>query len=1125
MLGGILKRWLIVFVLFAGICAGGLAHAANNCTDATYYDADSDTCIACPAGYDANTDAGKTSINQCQIHCDAGTYVDINGRNLLNSSFMNNSTYGNVTVNGVTTSRAKILPTENGKTYTLSATLTSTGTYFYYIREVFPGGTTSSPCVSMWNNNGASNTNTTVKKYCTFTTRNNATYLVYFATDVSLNTLTLTDYQMEEGSLATGYQPYNSMLPSGYTPLEYLMTTGGQYIDTGITANPMTEVDMEVSFGKVTSGTYVIIGTRNGTNTTDANVFQWGATNSKIFNRFGSSPTGAAVSADTLYNVHIENGLQTVKSGGSNVSTTTISYNTTMNTAGTLYMFCTHDTTLSSGTTFSTSNGTYIKKLRISDSGRAQRDFVPARRDSDGELGMYDMVTGTFFTNLGTGAFVGGPIIAPACTNVGAGYYSSASTVNYGSGGVRDACPAGTYSTATNATSASTCITCTGATYSTSGSGMCSACPSGYIYDTTSGKTSADQCQIQCNAGTYIPYTQLEYIQTTGTQWIDTGVKGNMNYKYEIDFQQTDLGVYYLWGAWGQTSASGNNMSLVYYTSNLSNRWALRWDYNSNRGVILPVRDSDRHLVRVDNGEVFFDGVSIGTSAGHNSSLIMDYNLFLGTVDRAGTVASTYNSKARFYSYKVYDENDVLVQNLVPARRTGDNVVGMYDTVSGTFFTNAGTGTFTAGPRLGGIGGVCVNVGAGYWIGASVVNFGSIPTVVRNACPIGTYSDVVNATSAAACTDCVGATYNDEPAAVACKACPTGYIHNTTAGKTSIGQCQIHCGAGTYVENTAVGDVYTPLEYIALTGTQYIDTGVVLTDTENIEHVMNIQSDIASGFRTWSGFMNTSGTTPRYGINFYNGKWMIGINITSSDGLSSDTNAHTVKFVTSSGAQTLYDTNGTTVLASGTLGTGNALSGNTLSLYIGARNNSGSPVNYVEGHIGRTYLKKDGVMLYNYIPAQRDSDGVVGMYDTVSGTFFTNAGTGTFTAGPVVAGISGVCTNVGAGYYAAASTVNFGSVGTRNACPAGTTTVGYGHGADSANDCGRTLHVGDNVVYMRKNKETSPSVGIDMGGGDVYYISLSPTNHNMSPVHFWHNGAEYTAYDDSLFYNERSLGN
>jgi hypothetical protein len=45
------------------------------------------------------------------------------------------------------------------------------------------------------------------------------------------------------------------------------------------------------------------------------------------------------------------------------------------------------------------------------DNGITKRNFIPARRNSDGVLGMYDTVTNTFFTNSGTGEFIAGPIV------------------------------------------------------------------------------------------------------------------------------------------------------------------------------------------------------------------------------------------------------------------------------------------------------------------------------------------------------------------------------------------------------------------------------------------------------------------------------------------------------------------------------------------------------------------------------------------------------------------------------------------------------------------------------------------------------------------------------------------
>ena len=50
----------------------------------------------------------------------------------------------------------------------------------------------------------------------------------------------------------------------------------------------------------------------------------------------------------------------------------------------------------------------------------------------------------------------------------------------------------------------------------------------------------------------------------------------------------------------------------------------------------------------------------------------------------------------KIYYFKIY-VNNVLVRNFVPAKRKSDNVLGLYDLVNNAFYTNAGTGTFTAG--------------------------------------------------------------------------------------------------------------------------------------------------------------------------------------------------------------------------------------------------------------------------------------------------------------------------------------------------------------------------------------------------------------------------------------------
>lgn len=50
------------------------------------------------------------------------------------------------------------------------------------------------------------------------------------------------------------------------------------------------------------------------------------------------------------------------------------------------------------------------------------------------------------------------------------------------------------------------------------------------------------------------------------------------------------------------------------------------------------------------------------------------------------------------YSYKLY-KNNILVRDFVPCINPS-NIVGLFDLVSGTFYDNAGTGTFIAGEKV-----------------------------------------------------------------------------------------------------------------------------------------------------------------------------------------------------------------------------------------------------------------------------------------------------------------------------------------------------------------------------------------------------------------------------------------
>ena len=236
------------------------AAPANNANSVMTYDSTSDDGIGAKAIYDATESysnqknalmtadtanaAIQNAINneftcanppKCTLWNMAGIFQQDNptphasGKNLLDPSFMDNSTYGTVTVNGITTNYAKILPTENGKTYTLSATLTGNSGYYYYLLGVRPDGTTnnlllnangdSGRCgIYLWNTNDNNSVyaHSTRDVSCYFTTKDDAVYMVYFGGSIEAaqqfaQHLTLSNYQMEEGTTATAYEPYQNL--------------------------------------------------------------------------------------------------------------------------------------------------------------------------------------------------------------------------------------------------------------------------------------------------------------------------------------------------------------------------------------------------------------------------------------------------------------------------------------------------------------------------------------------------------------------------------------------------------------------------------------------------------------------------------------------------------------------------------------------------------------------------------------------------------------------------------------------------------------------------------------------------------------------------------------------------
>ena len=174
------------------------------------------------------------------------------------------------------------------------------------------------------------------------------------------------------------------------------------------------------------------------------------------------------------------------------------------------------------------------------------------------------------------------------------------------------------------------------------------------------------------------------YLQSSGTQYIDTGFKPDSNTR--VDVLASNINNY--------DSLFGVNPLIVLTTGNSKLRY--RWN---NTSIDAEGNTGTFYLRSIDKGAFKQDGVVVGTvTQGEWSS---SYNAFLfARCSSTGTVQEPMKAKVK--CCKIWN-NGTLVRYLVPVPtglQIGDFTVpsnGMFDIVEQKFYPNQGTGTFTYG--------------------------------------------------------------------------------------------------------------------------------------------------------------------------------------------------------------------------------------------------------------------------------------------------------------------------------------------------------------------------------------------------------------------------------------------
>lgn len=418
------------------------------------------------------------------------------------------------------------------------------------------------------------------------------------------------------------------------------------------------------------------------------------------------------------------------------------------------------------------------------------------------------------------------------------------------------------------------------------------------MFDTVGGKFYINSGTGVFKKGAYVSlpdeYQQLTYIESTGTQWLDTGYAFKSDKaRLEIKFMNTADN-----NGKNICSSSAENAKSFGFYQYQSDALTSYNGTNMNNRTPIPVKDGivnasiETFGINTQSTSII-NGVSF--TANQTATIISNVTFGLFTKhDSNQSYIGTRLVKARIYLCKLWD-NNVLVRDLVPCYRKSDDVIGMFDLINATFYTNAGSGKFVKGSTK-----------------QDLRFFYAESNKLPNEYQEVEYIETPTNSKAYLITD-----YKQ--------------TQNTSLRIVAEGGGWIMGGRTVTPVQDGIGVLFNPSATYAMFGNQ---TNMVARSFDSGKHTVEIGSS---------------------------GCFVDGEKIT-------DYNQQEFQ--------------------------------SQVPMWIFNINDKGLPNNsYFVGKIYSAQILENGQIVRNYVPSFRKSDNVIGMFETITKQFLTNAGTGTFTKG------------------------------------------------------------------------------------------------------------------------------
>ena len=461
-------------------------------------------------------------------------------------------------------------------------------------------------------------------------------------------------------------------------------------------------------------------------------------------------------------------------------------------------------------------------------------------------------------------------------------------------------------------------------------------------------------------------YDILEYLESSGTQYIDTGVVYANDTKLTQRFCVVDFaGAQMQMGALDNVSGANHRFHWGCRGGVATLEYIAGVGIGGNPGGISAGSDGwvDLTLDATSAGSAF-------TESGHSTIGLFGRNT-------GGTFSCGNFRVGQTCIWK----GGNLVRNMVPVRRKSDGVLGFYDYCEPKFYENGGSGEFAAGPAM------------KFLMIAKAIpdSLQSIDSPVEAYYPLPVVKDNTGRTLT-----------KDVDYTVA-------WANNTRFGE---GTCTVS-GAGDYatamtgsatfliVPQAKLPKGFRRFLYLEATGTvHYVDTDIHPTANTRITA---LAQTTANANTYLVGILDT----PQWRRFHLGAKWISSKHYLAGGVGGNETQNATPSLLVDSGwnkltmdaaNKTLSVNDGTTY----TLGTSGTLPTESTLRIFGRMSNNPANSSANPARIADVVVYESGEKTHEFIPCRRESDGVLGLYDVVGKQFLVNSGSaeGGFLAGP-----------------------------------------------------------------------------------------------------------------------------